>query len=104
MSSLLNESTYEQAQPVLKAIRQRRLEALRVNKWGEHGEETPAGLVRLHSPEDKATFGNYMMRNARQEQRGNMPGETSTQALEHPNVQAGIDEIAAERQGGPPSG
>lgn len=89
--SLLRNEALEQLSAVAMQFSDRLDDAVSMAQYGSDGSGTPAGIKRLDTPQERATWQRFLERNARREQDGTQPGDVTTAALQHPAVQEGFN-------------
>ncbi len=98
--SLGRESTVAPLREAILAVSAGYIEDFRALIWGEHGEETPASIRRLETPQEKGILTRHFARQQAAEARGDAPGDTASTVMQHPAMQRAVGEQVAVEEGG----
>lgn len=90
MATLLDQSTVDRLGGIIQRNAQGYMDLMR----GVLFAGTPPGLEVLDTPDKRHAFERMLLRDATKEQRGQIPGDLNTTALENPAVRQMVEEDA----------
>lgn len=97
--SLLNQETLAEAIAIAQSHVARRVDALREAYWGPDTSQTPVGLQRLKTPEERDVWKRFIARQAIQEQDGFVESDIATTIAQHPDVRREFSATGAAPEG-----